>query len=221
MTSKAKAIARWLGVMFSLLAVIFAALGYAGIWSKLRGDGTVAKFANGLDTSYAEDVKRVVYPMDPEWIPLLRIIRTYTAQKLPHDRQPMVFGRGQAITSAKSDVGEWTAPTTPILLIYKEWPNGGNGPIEKGRDFFVVGTLGDLHEWIKRDQADFDFFWRTLIFGGLSACVGVFLALPDKRPIVASASQIVETASAPVATAPVAETAGNVSHDDSDPEEDT
>jgi hypothetical protein len=66
------------------------------------------------------------------------------------------------------------------MLIYKEWPDPGTGALGQD-DVFVVGTLGDLHEWIRRDQADFDYLWETLIFGALSACVGAFLALPDKR----------------------------------------
>lgn len=46
-------------------------------------------------------------------------------------------------------------------------------------DYRVVGTLGDLHNWIRNDESDFDFFWRTIIFGVLSLCIGVFLGLPD------------------------------------------
>jgi hypothetical protein len=65
------------------------------------------------------------------------------------------------------------------LLLYREWP--AQDTAQLGQDAFVVGTLGDFRDWIKRDKDDFDFFWRTLILGMLSVCVGVFLAMPDKQ----------------------------------------
>ena len=68
-------------------------------------------------------------------------------------------------------MGEWTAPTTPIVLIYKEV-----GPASD-EDVKIVRTIQDLHEWVRKDEGDFDFRVRTIIFGLLSACVGVFLAL--------------------------------------------
>jgi len=37
-----------------------------------------------------------------------------------------------------------------------------------------------LHNWIRNDEADFDFRVRTYIFNVLTLCVGVFLALPEK-----------------------------------------
>jgi hypothetical protein len=91
----------------------------------------------------------------------------------------MVFARGQAITSAKTAAGEWTAPTTPIVLLYRKWPDPGSGDLKFGEDAFVVGTIGDLHDWVRRDRADFDFVWRTILFGLLSACAGIALALAD------------------------------------------
>jgi hypothetical protein len=48
-------------------------------------------------------------------------------------------------------------------------------------DYVFVGTIGDLHTWIQRDESDFDFLIRTILFGTLSACVAVFLALPEKN----------------------------------------
>ena len=44
-----------------------------------------------------------------------------------------------------------------------------------------VGTIGDLHCWIQKDESDFDFLIRTILFGALSACVAVFPALPDRK----------------------------------------
>jgi hypothetical protein len=47
-------------------------------------------------------------------------------------------------------------------------------------DWRTVGTIEDLHNWIRNDEADFDFRVRTYIFNVLTLCVGVFLALPEK-----------------------------------------
>src|SRR5262249_38064390 len=164
--------ARWIGVALSLVAVAFAALSYVGFWRHVRGDDLLDALANRLDTSYAADVSRQVRPGDPEWRPLMRVIASYAHANLPTDRQPIVFVRFVAVASAKSDAGEWTAATISIVLLYKEWPAPGTSFIRE-EDFWIIGTLGEFHEWIKRDQADFDFFWRTLVFGVLSACVGV------------------------------------------------
>jgi hypothetical protein len=177
----AKTPIRWMGVIFSGAAVVFAVLSYFGFWSSLRGDDLIGALAERLDTSYDAEVKRQVRPGDLEWDPLLRVIRRYTRADLPTDREPRVLARSQAILSAKTEQAEWTAPTTPILLLYADWPQppGQEGhPLTIGREAFIIGTLGDLHEWIKRDQSDFDFLWRNIIFGALSFCVGVFLALP-------------------------------------------
>jgi hypothetical protein len=109
--------------------------------------------------------------------PLLRVITKYSHAQLPTDREPRVFVRSVAVASAQSEAAraEWTAPTTPIWLLYKEWP----GHVTPD-DYRIVGTIGEFHNWIRNDEADFDFLVRTILFGALSLCVSVFLALPDK-----------------------------------------
>ena len=163
----------------SILSVIFALLTYVGAWRGLRGDNLVADVAARFDKSYAEGASNPVRPDDKEWKPLIRIISRYTNADLPRDLKPVVFARFAAISSAKVEAGdkvlaEWTAPTTPVALLYKEWPGHGSVSPEFHR---VVGTIQDLHEWVRKDEADFDFLVRTIIFGLLSASVGVFLAL--------------------------------------------
>ena len=181
-----KQIFRWLGVVVSAVAVVFAVLSYCGFWSYIRGNDMLNALADRLDTSYAADVSRQVRPVDPEWRPLIRIIKRYTRADLLKDKSPVVFARSQAITSATTNAGEWTAPATPVMLIYRKWPAPGTGDFIKGKDFVTVGTLGDIRDWIKRDESDFDFFWRTLIFGSLSLCIGFFLALPNSATPMAA-----------------------------------
>jgi hypothetical protein len=171
--SRAVGIARWSGVAVSIVSVVFALLTYFGFWNYFRSDTLLEALAARLDLSYAE-VNRVVRPEEPEWRPLLRVIASYTHVDLPRDKEPVVFARGTAIASAKADFGEWTAPTTPIVLIYKQWP--GQGDL-KPKDYRIVGTIQDLHEWVRKDETDFDFVCRPIILGILSACVGTFLAL--------------------------------------------
>jgi hypothetical protein len=175
---RAVSIARWSGVAISIVSVVFAVMTYFGVWNHLRGDDLVSEVAARFDKSYSDDASMPVRRNDKEWQPLLRIITKFTHSELPRDREPFVFARFPAIVSAKTEEGgkvmaEWTAPTTPVAFLYKEWPGQGV-PKEYYR---IVGTIQDLHEWCRNDEADFDFLCRTIIFGLLSACVGTFLAL--------------------------------------------
>jgi hypothetical protein len=176
----AKQIARWTSVALAVLSVAFAIVSYTTRWDWWSHDDVVEKVAERFDLSYTNDASLPVQRGDPDWSPILRLIEKYSPERdgLPMDRPPMTFARAQAITSAQTPFGEWTAPTTPVMLVYRKWPDPGSGHDFKP-DMFKVGTIGDLHEWVRRDRADFDFFWRTIIFGLLSACVGVALALAD------------------------------------------
>lgn len=176
-----KTIARWAAVALSFLSVAFAGVSYSTRWDWWLHDDMVEKVAERFDLSYSNDASLPVQRGDPEWGPLLKLIERYSPRRgeLPKDRPPMTVARAQAITAAKMPVGEWTAPTTPVLLFYRKWPDPGSGEFKLGQDAFVIGAIGDLHDWIRRDRADFDFLWRTIIFGLLSTCVGVTLALAD------------------------------------------
>lgn len=175
----AKQIARWSGVGISFASVLFATLAYLGVWNEWRGDNLLAEVAARFDSSYSKDSGRPVRPGDKAWPVVMRVIAKYSNAQLPMGREPKVFARLVAVASAQNEAarGEWTAPTTPVTLIYKEWP--GHGEVSP-EDYVLVGTIGDLHTWIQRDESDFDFLVRTILFGVLSASVGVFLALPDK-----------------------------------------
>ena len=167
--------------MLAVLSVAFAIVSYTTRWDWLLHDDMVEKVASRFDLSYSNDAALPVQRGDPEWAPLLRLIEKYSPGNggLPKDRPPMTFARAPAITSAQTPFGEWTAPSTPVLLLYRKWPDPGSGEFKWGQDAFVVGTIGDVHDWVRRDRADFDFLWRTIIFGLLSACVGIALALAD------------------------------------------
>jgi hypothetical protein len=171
MPKRLKSIVRWIGVFVSALAVIFAILTYLGVWNSLRGDNLLAEVATRFDKSYTEDAGRPVRPGDQAWSPLIRVITDYTHADLPTDKEPLVVARAQAVLSAKNQeaLGEWTAPTTPVLLMYKEWP--GHGDVTPA-DYRVVGTLEDCTIGFGTTKA-------ILIFSGVqlslasSLCVSV------------------------------------------------
>jgi hypothetical protein len=172
-----KQIARWIGVVVSVASVLFAILTYCGLWNEWRGDNLLAEVAIRFDSSYSQDAGRPVRPGDAAWPILMKVIAKYSHAQLPVGKEPRVFARFVAVASAQNEAAhaEWTAPTTPVALLYKEWPGHGFvGP----EDVVFVGTIGDLHTWIQRDESDFDFLIRTILFGALSACVAVFLAIP-------------------------------------------
>ena len=177
---------RWLGVLASLSGLVFSLMLYFGMWDKIRGTIALNAISGRFDLSYAQDASKPVRVTDPDWPSVMRLITEYATDRIPHDgRIPLLLARAQAVssTNVESLPGipvEWTAPTTPLFLFYREWPNPGSGPYIPGKDVYFVGNIGDLHEWIRRDRSDFDFFWRTIIFGAISTCVALFLALPEK-----------------------------------------
>jgi hypothetical protein len=94
----------------------------------------------------------------------------------------MTFARFKAIFSARAEASaEWTAPTTQIALLYRKWPGPGGD--------FKLGQKCIRHRHDRRPPrlgptrpSRLRLFWRTIIFGLLSACVGIALALADTAP---------------------------------------
>ncbi len=62
------------------------------------------------------------------------------------------FVRAQAITSAQTLFGEWTAPSTPVVLLYRKRPNPGSGEFKWRQDAFVVGAIGHVHDCAARTR---------------------------------------------------------------------
>lgn len=110
--------ARWIGVALSAASVVFAILGYFDFWRHMPGNDLLDALANRLDTSYAENVSRQVRPGEPEWYPLMRGITARA--NIPRDKTPVAFARSVAVVSAETTAGEWTAPTTPLKLLFRE-----------------------------------------------------------------------------------------------------
>ena len=142
----AKALGKFmLAVGLPLVTLSFVVLNYYGLWDYVRGLHHVREIATRMETSYAEDVKRVIRPGQPGWDTMVSLIRRYSSAQLPANREPKLLARFVAVASAKLDIGpgqiaEWTAPSTPLVLIYIEWPGQ---PVEPA-DYRIVAGYSDL-----------------------------------------------------------------------------
>src|SRR3989338_7615145 len=123
-----KSLLRFLAaVCLPLVVIFFVVSEHAGWWDRYLGLDDVLEAAGRFETSYAEDVRRVITPSDAAWVPVVDLIYSYSPAELPTDRQPRILARFPAVASAKAELGagriaEWTAPSTPIVLLYKDWP---------------------------------------------------------------------------------------------------
>jgi hypothetical protein len=144
-------------LLIPLVGVAFIALERVGLWDHVLGPDRAEEAASQFDRSYAPDASAPVRPSDPDWEPLIGLVKRYSRADLITDRSPAVIARFQALASnqipgvgTQVPLAEWTAPGTPLVLMYKNWP-GASVPPE---DYRIVGTIGDLHTWIERRRAD-------------------------------------------------------------------
>jgi hypothetical protein len=167
-------------------AVLIPALGLGfiitertGLWDRWLGLTEVEKIAVRFETSYAENVDRQVGPDEPGWQPVMRLIRRYSGVVIPAHQDPRALVRYQAILSGKVDLGsghiaEWTAPSTPIAIIFKE----PGLPIKNG-DVLPVGTIADLRGWANRCRADLKFLISDVLLGLTTIGLGFLLWFSD------------------------------------------
>jgi hypothetical protein len=163
-----------------LLYLGFILADRAGVWDRLFGLDLVEQAAARFELSYAPDASLPVRVGDKEWKPLLHLAYRYsTAQFIPN-KQPRVIARFVAVSSARTPTegpvyAEWTAPSTPLVLLYRDWP-GNTVPLE---DYRIIGTIGDLRDWISKAK-DFRRFWVQDVFlGTFTPLLGFALFLID------------------------------------------
>jgi hypothetical protein len=127
--------------------------------------------AASFELSYGPDASPPVRVVDKDWGPTIKLITAYTRASLPKDKQPRVIARFTAVAAAQEQVGngqiaQWTAPSTPIAVIYKDWT--GSEPLSP-EDCKIVGTIGDFRSWISqyRDKWQFRLNRLLLAFLGL------------------------------------------------------
>jgi hypothetical protein len=158
-------ISRRLAFSASIFAIFILLAEYAGGLDYLLNIRVLEGAAGRFELSYGADASRPIKPSDKEWGPTLKLIKDYTRANLPKDKEPRVIARSQAVFSAQEPVGkgqiaQWTAPSTPILLLYKDWP-GNTVPPE---DYRIIGSIGDLRSWIDQYQEKWKFRINDLLF---------------------------------------------------------
>lgn len=163
------------------IVLIFVISMRVGFWDRWFGLDKVAIIAENFESSYTPNASHPIRLGDPGWKPLLKLISKYSIANLPKDKEPRVFARFVAILSQKTDLGqgriaEWTAPSTPIALIYREWPGQSVSP----QDYRIVGTIGDLRTWINRSKDDFRFIVQDILLAILSITCGILVLVTEK-----------------------------------------
>lgn len=176
---KEKGARRWIDlVLLALLpfvTVLVVAAEHYGVFDRWRGLEQVEQVSARFDESYAPDASRPVYPGDPAWNPMITLIKKYSTVKLRSDRLPETIARMRATLSTDERDGfEWTSPSTPFVVFYVRWPqNTGKGI--PSQDFTVVGTIGQLQEWIAQSKDDFHFLINDILLGLVPVALGLCL----------------------------------------------
>lgn len=94
------------------------------------------------------------------FVPLRANVSTFLSARTPPDST--VFS-------------EWTAPSTPLFLIYRDWP-GNDVPKE---DYRVIDTIGDLRDWISKAKDYRRFLVQDVFLGTFTPLLGFALFLID------------------------------------------
>lgn len=157
-----------------ILYLVFIVLEKQGFWDHLRGLDLAEQVAERFERSVGPNDAVPVRAGDKEFGPTINLIRRYSTTKLASDKNPEVIARFQARVYDAEYLGEpgalaqWTSPATPISVMYYDWPHKKfpNGEVPKDQ-YAVVGTLGNLHEWVTRSREDFHFLIVDLLLVGI------------------------------------------------------
>jgi hypothetical protein len=175
LTSKTKLhVAKLVLLLPLVLYLIFLIPERRGYWDRVRGLDLAEEVAERFEKSVGPDDARPVRAGDAEFEPVLTLIRKYSATKLADDKTPQVIVRFQAKVydaqrlDPSGALAQWTSPATPIAVMYFDWPNVKfpENLVPSDQDA-VVGTLGNLHEWIARSREDFHFLVVDLLLVGI------------------------------------------------------
>lgn len=150
-------------VLIPVVAIGFIVVERVGLVDSIAGLDGVEEVAGRMESSYQPGVDRRIGPDERAWPAIRSLIDKYSTAELPSNQEPTALARFVAIASGSVQVGpdqfaEWTAPTTPIALIY--------GPIDgslQASDVVVVGDIGDLRDWMERRRADIRFWFLDIV----------------------------------------------------------
>jgi hypothetical protein len=100
------------------------------------------------------------------------LIEKYSNVKWPPGREPQEVARVQAKFSEQDEGGyEWTSPGTPFLVLFRR--NTGQG-VPKD-DAAIVGSIGELHNWIQRRKDSVHFLFSDCFMAAMAAVLGYWL----------------------------------------------
>lgn len=178
---KLRKILKWGAFAIAVLTMLFTVTEHYGVWDGVRCTDEMRAVAEGMNTSY-QSAQRIFRPTDPQWNCFIKLIHQNSSVEFPEGKEPKVIGRFVAIASEKKEIGpnqvvEWTAPSTPVLVLFKDW---SENEVEVGpKDYIIVGTIGDLSSWIEQDKNNFSFKVQNIFLGLLSLAVTLLLLLSD------------------------------------------
>ena len=174
-----KAAKLWLelgrAAVLPILYLFLVVAEHSGLIDHWRGLDRVQTVADNFTLSYAVDACAPVYPGDDAWMPLIDLIQKYSKVKLRTDKHPQTVARFGATLSARQELGagttaEWTSPSTPFAVLYSHWPD--HGTTFPPEDYTIVGSIGDLQNWIAKSRADCHFLIRDIVLGILTLVLG-------------------------------------------------
>lgn len=169
-------------VILPILYLGFILADRAGVWDRLCGLDLVEQAAARFELSYAPDASTPVRAGDKGWKPLLNLAYRYSHAQFPADKQPRVIARFVAVLSNRTPTdgvveAEWTAPSTPLALLYRDWP-GNEVPRE---DYRIIGTIGNLREWISEAKDYRRFLVQDVFLGTFTPLLGFAVFLIDRK----------------------------------------
>jgi hypothetical protein len=179
-----KSAKRVLSIVLIILPVLY--LGFlipdrCGVWDRMSGLSLVEDLEARYQISYGTDAGPIIRVGDKEWQPLLCLIRRYGV-KLPADGQPKMIVRYKAVDSARVPaegpiVAEWTAPSTPIVVVFRDVTDAKESVPRE--DAAIIGTIGDLQNWILRAKDDRRFWVQDVFLGIFGPLLGIVIFLID------------------------------------------
>ena len=167
-------------ILVPLCLVLMAWGEHTGRFDRWRGLDQVEKVSDSFNHSYGIEPSKRVYPGNPEWAPTLELIKEYSKHKLRADREPATIARMQATQSIQernTDL-EWTSPSTPFAVLYRQLPENLSKDFTVD-DYTIVGSIGDLQNWIAQSKAEFHFIVNDIILGLISVALGVWLVIHE------------------------------------------
>lgn len=172
-------------LLLPILYLMFIIPDRLGFWDWITGLELVENVSDRFQSSYRDYASRPVLAGDKEWKPLLRLLRTYSTAKFRTDQEPGVFARAQATLATRTPATgpiefEWTAPSTAIYLLYCNCGPASGVPIRQ-EDIVVVGTIGDLTNWISEAKDRRRFFVQDVFLGIFGPLLGILILWIDKR----------------------------------------